>query len=608
MSNVVSINSIITQNNKRQLNRDCLFAAGLVLGFFFLLWKSKYGTGAYDEPFYLTIPHRILKGDGMFSEEWNFGQFSAFLMLPVMKFYLLVIGTTEGIILNFRYIYILFQTICTILIYVKLRRKTFGWAAAWCFYLFCPYDIMALSYNTMGIAFMTITGVLLATAGKNSIKSWCFSGILFAAAVLCNPFLAVIYFLYTLLVAVVWWKERRTGEGEREKETGKRNKKGNGKGNFCIKAWGCITAGAGALAVVFVITVLAGSPVHELLLNIPLLMQDPEHTSRSVFMVGKVYLQSFWNVYGWFVPVWAVLLFIAYLYRKDEAKRKIGFVLISLSCILCLIGLLPGIQNNYNFIMVPVAVCGAAAYIMTEDKDTGVFRYLFLFGLVYSFMANYASNQGMHAISMAMVPADVAAVLLIGEFTVQKEKTRNRKRAKGTEKTKSVKNAKKAGDIIAVSAAALLLVQLGVQIYAKSVHAFWEEPVWKLQTRIEEGPLKGTVTTEEKAERYKRLLEDIKTHIRKEGPVLFVTEDTWCYLYADAQYGTFSSYLSGGFTQAEEKWELYFGAHPDKIPDYICFPIAEMDMDQGAEVKRATEKYGYDVELSKESYHLYKNK
>lgn len=608
MSNVVSINSIITQNNKRQLNRDCLFAAGLVLGFFFLLWKSKYGTGAYDEPFYLTIPHRILKGDGMFSEEWNFGQFSAFLMLPVMKFYLLVIGTTEGIILNFRYIYILFQTICTILIYVKLRRKTFGWAAAWCFYLFCPYDIMALSYNTMGIAFMTITGVLLATVGKNSIKSWCFSGILFAAAVLCNPFLAVIYFLYTLLVAVVWWKERRTGEGEREKEKGKRNKKGNGKGNFCIKAWGCITAGAGALAVVFVITVLAGSPVHELFLNIPLLMQDPEHTSRSVFMVSKVYLQSFWNVYGWFIPVWAVLLFIAYLYRKDETKRRIGFALISLSCILCLIGLLPGIQNNYNFIMVPVAVCGAAAYIMTEDKDTGVFRYLFLFGLVYSFMANYASNQGMHAISMAMVPADVAAVLLIGEFTGQKEKTRNRKRAKGTEKTKSVKNAKKAGDIIAVSAAALLLVQLGVQIYAKSVHAFWEEPVWKLQTRIEEGPLKGTVTTEEKAERYKRLLEDIKTHIRKEGPVLFVTEDTWCYLYADAQYGTFSSYLSGGFTKAEEKWELYFGAHPDKIPDYICFPIAEMDMDQGAEVKRAAEKYGYDVELSKESYHLYKNK
>ena len=271
---------------------------------------------------------------------------------------------------------------------------------------------------------------------------------------------------------------------------------------------------------------------------------------------------------------------------------------------------------------------------MTEDRDTGVFRYLFIFGLIYSFMANYASNQGMHAISMAMLPADVAAVLFIGEFIGQKEKARNRKTVKGTKKTegtKSVKYAKKMEAVestininrlgrpektesalqknaIITAAVTLLIVQLGAQIYAKSVHAFWEEPVWKLQTMIEEGPLKGTVTTEEKAEKYKRLLEDIKAHITKEGPVLFVTDDTWCYLYADAQYGTFSSYLSGGFAQAEEKWRLYFEAHPDKIPCYICIPTAEIDYDWGTEVKRAAEEYGYDVEVSKESYHLYKNK
>ena len=74
--------------NDRQKKRDIIFWAGLFLGCWFLIWKSKYGTGAYDEPFYLTIPHRIVNGDGMFSEEWNFGQFSSFLMLPFMKIYL----------------------------------------------------------------------------------------------------------------------------------------------------------------------------------------------------------------------------------------------------------------------------------------------------------------------------------------------------------------------------------------------------------------------------------------------------------------------------------------------------------------------------------------
>lgn len=564
----------------RQFKKDMLFLAGLILGFLFLLWKSKYGTGAYDEPFYLTMPHRILKGDGMFSEEWNFGQFSAFLMLPVMKLYLTVKGTTEGIILGFRHIYIVFQILSTIVIYVNLRKKESGWIAAWIFCLFCPYDIMALSYNTMGMAFMTIVGVILSKGNKNNGGTWFAVGILFAAAVLCNPFLALLYFLYTILVIGAWWKQKRSVQ-----ENGRR-----GEGNISLKAWICITAGAALLAAVFVITVLSGSTVQDLLKNIPLLMQDPEHTSRSAFMIIKVYLLSFWNVYRWFLPVWSVLLFMAYLCRKESVKRKICFALVVFSSILCILGFLPTIQNSYNFIMVPIVACGLAAYMMTEDKDRSGFRYLFLFGIAYSFMANYASNQGMHAISMAMLPAVVAAVVFIGRFAAQEMKTGEKPQRR----------------IMAASVIALFIVQLGMQIYTKAVHTFWEEPVWNLQTVIDEGPLKGTVTTSENAARYAGMLEDIKTHIRKEGPVLFVTEDTWCYLYADTEYGTFSAYLSGGFAQAAEKWELYFEAHPDKIPDYICFPIAEISYDWGAEVKEAAEKYGYDVELSKESYHLYK--
>lgn len=571
--------------DQKQLRRDCLFLAGLAVSFFFLLWKSKYGTGAYDEPFYLTIPHRILKGDGMFTKEWNFGQFSSFLILPVMKLYLLLKGTTEGIVLHFRYLYILFQIVCTVVIYVNLRKRELGWAAAWIFCIFCPYDIMAMSYNTMGLAFMTITGVLLAVPEKQGAKIWFTGGVLFAAAVLCNPFLALLYFLYTLLVAGIWLRGRKRAAKVPEKETKE-------EGNLSFRAWGYMTAGAGTLAVLFAVTVLSGSTVRDLLTNIPLLMEDPEHTGRSIFMVAKVYCFSFWKVYKWYLPVWAVLLFMAYLYRKDGNRRKLNFALVSLSGILCLTGFLPEIQNSYNFIMVPIAVCGAAAYIMTMDRDRKTFLYLFVFGTAYSFMANYASNQGMHAISMAMLPADVASVLFIGRFVGQ-EREMQEEQGRG---------------LLTAAVSFLMIAQIGVQVYAKAVHAFWEEPVWKLKTEIGEGPLKGTVTSAEKADRYMGMLEDIKAHIRKEGPVLFITEDTWCYLYADTQYGTFSSYLSGGFEQAGQKWRLYFETHPDKIPYYIYFPAEQAEGDWGIAVREACEDYGYGVERSKESYHLYRNK
>lgn len=555
----------------KQTKKDILFFTGAFFCLLFLVWKSKFGTGAYDEPFYLTIPHRIVNGDGMFSEEWNFGQFSSFLMLPAMKLYLLLTGGTEGIILHFRYIYIMFQFLCSIVVYIRLRNKEFSFAAAWMFLLFCPYDIMAVSYNTMGVAFMTLTGVLLATAGEKEGKVWFFAGLLFAGAVLCNPFLVLLYVLYTVLVfAMKRWREKEE--------------------NVSIHAWGMMTAGAALLAALFVTVVISGSSIGDLMENIPLLMNDPEHTSRSLFMIIKVYLLSFWNVYGWFIPVWAILLLLSFFSKKEEKKRKICFCLWSLSTVLSILEFLPTIQNSYNFIMVPVAVCGLGVYVITENKDKRTFYFLYLFGLLYTFLANYASNQGMHAISMAMVPTDVAAVLFIGRFVTQEWKCQNRN----------------PGNILTVTAAVILLVaQLGMQVTAKAVHTFWEEPVWKLDTVISEGPLKGTVTTKEKAEEYERMLEDIRTHITKEGPVLFVTKETWCYLYADMEYGTFSSYLSGGLMEAFERWKLYYEVHPEKIPYYIYIPFEE-DSDWESQIRQQAKEYGYDMVESEKAYHLYK--
>lgn len=572
--------------------KDLLFLAGLILGGFFLFWKSKYGTGAYDEPFYLTIPHRIVNGDGFLSEEWNFGQFSSFLLLPLMKLYLLLRGGTEGIVLCFRYFYILFQMLCTVVLYLRLRKKELAWAAAWLFLLFTPYDIMALSYNTMGLACMTLTGVLLSTAEEKAAGTWVVSGILFAAAVLCNPFLALLYFVYSAAVVVLAVRGKRQQSGGREARGRRRNGSREADGKIqCVfggKAWLCVTAGAAGLAVLFLAALLWHSPIGEILENIPFLMNDPEHTSRSVLMIVQVFVLEFWKVYGFFLPVWAVFLFMAYRFRKEASKRYICFLLLSVSAAVSILFLLPTIQNSYNFIMVPIAVCGLGAYIMTKQKDVQSFAFLYVFGIAYAFMANYASNQGMHAIAMAMIPADVAAVLFVGRFLAQ-------------EKEHGVKACRVC---VFTSVIVLFVVQFGMQIYTKAVHTFWEEPVWKLQTCIEEGPLKGTVTTKEKAERYQTKLTDIREHMNKTGPVLFAGKDTWCYLYADAEYGTFSTYLSGGLEQAAKRLEVYYEVHPEKIPQYIY--IAKADVEEGMEdIVQTAKHYGYRVEESESAFHLY---
>ena len=67
-----------------------LFAVLFVLFAFCLFACAKYGAKGADESFYLTIPHRLLLGDGLVSDEWHPSLFSSFfLYLPFRAFYAL---------------------------------------------------------------------------------------------------------------------------------------------------------------------------------------------------------------------------------------------------------------------------------------------------------------------------------------------------------------------------------------------------------------------------------------------------------------------------------------------------------------------------------------
>lgn len=150
-----------------------LFLAGVVLVFY----KCRFGYADMDESFYLTIPYRLTMGDGLFVNEWHLSQMAGFLIYPFMAIYRILFPTGEGIILHFRYLYTALHTITALLIWWRLKKYG-GWAlsASLLYLLFTPYGIMALSYNSMGVAFVTLSGVFLATNFQNRKRIWVVAG------------------------------------------------------------------------------------------------------------------------------------------------------------------------------------------------------------------------------------------------------------------------------------------------------------------------------------------------------------------------------------------------------------------------------------------------
>ena len=521
----------------------------------FLLWKCRYGYGALDEPFYLTLPQRLSAGDALLSEEWNLSQLSGFLLLPFYGLHRLIFTSTESIILHFRYFYVITHLFSGCLIYFLLRRYQFGAAAAAAvFILFTPYDIMALSYNTMGLMGMALCLAFL-SCEKHPRFCSAAAGFCFAAAVLCNPYLITIYLLALCAAVLVWIFTAKVK---------------NNKPEHSIP-WEKIlffTLGAAILALLFMLYVFARTDLSEILTNLKYILNDPDHASRSFYAVVHSYFYTLTTTFRSFLMPWLVVLIIALTDRNRYRNGWMYFCLTALLTAIAILTRIPSIQTDYNYIMFPGAACGLSAYLLTPHKNHRIFMQIWLPGMLYTFCLTWASNQGVNAASMGMPVVLIGSILLIRELLLQIPAQADRYARK-----------------LPLGIALLLLAsQLLTQCYTKSVHAFWEPSVGELNTELTQGPLRGLRTTPEHADAYHTLLSEIADYASGEEPVLFLTSSPWCYLYADRTYGTYSSWIStlSSSTDADTTEHLlsrlseYYTLHPERIPQDIY--IAKNDL------------------------------
>ena len=188
----------------RTRENDAVFFMLLGLTAVFFCWRCRYGFAEADEAFYPTIAYRLTQGDRLLVDEWHMSQLSSVLLyLPVLLFTRLT-GGTAGIYLALRYLYVAVQCLVAATVYLRLRRyHSLGAAAgALALAVYAPYGINALSYNSLGILLMAMTGALLVPAEEESRAAYILAGLSFAGSVLCCPYLIAVYLLYALFVFI----------------------------------------------------------------------------------------------------------------------------------------------------------------------------------------------------------------------------------------------------------------------------------------------------------------------------------------------------------------------------------------------------------------------
>ena len=530
-----------------------------------LVWKIPYGWGAYDEPFYIATPYRfVISNDAFFSDEWNLAQLSSFILLVPVRLYKIFFPDMEGVILSFRILYttvhIFFSGVTAFLL---KEKRTAGIIAAVFYMLFIPFNIMNFSYDAMGLESITFLALLIYTKKEPGKKVLFLIGMLFAFAVLCNPYLVILFVAY-IFTLILYIKRKMVIRYL----------------NMHDMLW--IFLGILLPAVIFLLFLFSRTNISEIMQNLPFIFNDPTH--GKVSLAGKLEstLKEMNRLYSPWIYFWVVLV-LCQIIDKERYRRKAVYTLFA-SMIFVLTVFRFAISVVVNCYMLPFALFGINIYLISEKQNR---RTLFLWfaGLIYGIFMWIASDQGIYIVSMAMLISVIASMLMIWD-TYQEA---------GDERLK-------------LFYIFVFVVQIMMEIIGLSRSTHWESVrTEQLDTVYERGPLKGLRSTKDKVDIYYLLLDDIEEYKDDSGErVAFLTLNTWEDLYIGRPYGTFSAWLGYTDVFVADKFLGWCKLHPDKMPKDIYFSKLEEAQWSEDDIDRIADKLEYEIIESEISYKLLK--
>lgn len=563
--------------------------AALIFGYLF--YTAATGMGSIDESFYYTIVQRQLAGDRLLIDEWHVSQLSSVLQIFPYWLYTTLAGSAEGVILYLRYVYLTVDLILYWFIYVRLRR--YGVWAVLSAALFCtciPSSICTLNYYTMALHGLTVT-VLLIGFGKEkkSVPILLLTGIVIACTVLSEPFIAVLYFIWCVLVLcrkLLVKKEKPFLEGYAFALDG--------------RLWFISTVGIGLTVAVFFTYLLTRSPLGGIVKTVPELFTDHEYAfggegGSSLIEPGK--LIDAIRFYGWLPPIVGFLipLAAAVLRRKHlfgRFRRPLFYA--ACLCSVCsyvyaavllltkeyLIGshlIATLIIFYFYFQGFPVLFFGLDCYALCEKKDRRVFLF-WLVGFAASVMVDLSSELVLGVCAAVTFPAMVVSLRDLVLELRNETKTQEAETVRGGHA--SAPKEKHSGRVPAAAAALCLAVLFcweGFNVYARGFYGVVERITNVTEDRavtatVSAGPLKGVRTTARISGIYDDILSDLdEIKACTKGPVYVMQRLSYCYLYLEMPVGTYSTWYVE--EDSEVRQTRYWELHPENRPTYIYIPF-----------------------------------
>lgn len=517
----------------------------LILELIFI-WRSYYGFNTADEMYYIGTSERIFRGEKILIDEWNpTQQLCAFVLHPIYCLIRLCLGSTEGIVMAVRFLYLIYSAVLTLFFYLRFQRRGYSsFGPVFLFLIYAPFSICAMSYNSIESGILPVILAVLSAKMEHSVPEYILCGILMAVVVLANPFAIIMYAGYGLVCLIATIRGGKKGEQP--------------EGALRFRSFLWMTAGAALMLALFLIFAFQRGTLGEMLANIPHIVNDPEHRQDYWYKTWRYFELCFKNFKYMFCILGGV--YAATLFDKNRCRHGLVYMILSSIAIFPYLIYYGFIFDNIgvNYQMLPLAFWCLEAYLVTKKKDKRLFYGWYLPAMIFTIVVQYATNTGIVAISMAYGMCSWVGLMFVADWVEeQKDEHSGMLRFRGRPYYRAV----------VACTAAILLLQFAGTVFLRMTYALGDNRVWKLTAQMDRGPLKNVYTTPEMTEWYGQVLDELDMlELTEDDEIMVVGVAPWIYLYVDAGCGNYSTWQVH-----ENSMQLYdyYALHPDKFPNVI---------------------------------------
>ena len=534
----------------------------------FLIRRGFYGFNTADEMYYIGTSERIYRGEKLLIDEWHPSQqLCSFLLHPIYGLIRTIMGTTEGIVIASRFLYLVFEGMITVLLYLRFQRRgAVSYGPAFLFLIFVPFGICAMSYNSIEFGILTLLLAMLSAQMEHSVPEYLFCGILMAALVLANPFALLMYAAYGLICLGITVLNQR--------------KKKKTEGALCFKNFLWMTLGAGIILILFVLFVFQRGTLQELVANVPYVIGDPEHQNAGLWYKTKRYFELCFKSYR-YMFCGLSLIYLATLLDRKRCEHSVAYMLLASAAVFPSMVYYGFIAEHIpvNYQMLPLAFWCLEAYFVTKNKEQRLFYGWYMPAMIFTMIVQYATDTGIVNISAAYSLCSCVGLVFAAQWL---KEIWDRDEGNWLFRRKAG-----AGLVFTI-----VFLQFLGSFYLRMTYACGDERMPMLTQKMERGPLKGVYTTKETAKWYGEVLEELDSlNLTKEDQLMVFGVAPWIYLYIEAGCGSYSTWqVYEGSTQLYD----YYTLHPDKFPNVI-YMAHWADIFLDCELSEPFKERGYEV-------------